>query len=80
METKSSNMNLKISFPTDGTKLMKCDFVSRIKGAQMCPTSCLGACVSEETAPLRMVTNVVPAITSPTPKLEQRSMIYEDKG
>ena len=76
METTSSNMNLKISFPIDGTKLMKCDFVSRIKGAQMCPTSCLGACVSEEIAPLRMVTSVVPATTSPTPKLEQRSMIY----
>ena len=59
---------------------MKCDFVSRIKGAQMCPTSCLGAYVSEETAPLRMVTGVVPTTTSLMPKLEQRSMIYQDKG
>ena len=62
------------------SSLMKCDFVSRIEGVQMCPTTCLGACASEETAPLRMVTGVVPTSTSPTPKLEQRSMIYQDKG
>ena len=59
---------------------MKCDFVSRIKGVQMCPTSYLGAYVSEETAPLRMVIGVVPTTTSLMPKLEQRSMIYQDKG
>ena len=61
------------------SSLMKCDFVSRIEGVQMCPTSCLGACASEETAPLRMVTGVVPATTSPTPKSKQRSMIYDEK-
>ena len=62
------------------TWLMKCDFVNWIEGAQTCPTPCLGACVSEKTAPLRMVTGVMPAITSPTFKLEQRGMIYQDKG
>ena len=30
METTFSNMNLKMSFPTDDAKLMKGDFVSRI--------------------------------------------------
>ena len=45
----------------------------------MCSTPCLGACVSEEATPLRMVTGVVPVTTSPMLKLEQRSMIYQDK-
>ena len=45
----------------------------------MCPTPCLGAYVSEEAAPLRMVTGVVPATMSLTLKSEQRSMIYDDK-
>ena len=55
--------------------LMKCDFVSRIECAQMDPTPCLDACVSEEAAPLRIVTDVVPATTSPMPKSEQKSII-----
>ena len=66
--------------PTDGAKLMRCDFVTLIEGAQICPTSCLGACVSEETAPLKIVIGVVLVTMSLTLKLEQRSMIYQDKG
>ena len=65
--------------PTDGAKLMRCDFVTLIEGAQMCPTPCLRACVSEEIASLRMVTGVVPATMSPTLKLEQRSISYQDR-
>ena len=60
--------------------MMRCDFVSWIEGGQMCPTPCLRAYMSEETTLLRMVTGVVPATTSPTLKLEQRSIIYQDKG
>ena len=58
---------------------MRCDFVSRIERAQMCPISRLDACVREEAPPLRMVTGVVPATTSLTPKSKQRSMIYDEK-
>ena len=58
---------------------MRCDFASRIEGALMCPTSCLRACANEEIAPLRMVTGVVPATTSPTLKLEQRSISNKTK-
>ena len=54
---------------------MKHDFVSRIECAQMDPTSCLDTCVSEKTAPFKMVTSVVPAITSPMPKSKQKSII-----
>ena len=54
---------------------MKCDFVSQIECAQMDPTPRLDACVSEEAFPLRMVTNVVPATTSPMLKSEQKSII-----
>ena len=46
-----SNINLKISFPTDGAKLMKYDFVNLIEGAQACPTPCLRAFMSEEPDP-----------------------------
>ena len=60
---------------TNAWFLMKCDFVSWIECAQMDPTPHLDACVSEEVAPLRMVTGVVPATTSLMPKLEQRSII-----
>ena len=49
---------------------MRYDFINLMEGAQACPTPCLRACVSEETAHLRMVTDVVPATTPPTLKLE----------
>ena len=58
---------------------MRYDFVSLIEGAQASPTPCLRACVSEETALLRMVTGVVPATTPLTLKLEQGNIIYQDK-
>ena len=61
METTSSNINLKISFPTDGAKLMRYDFVNLIEGAQACPTPYFKAWVSEEPDPVGMVTGVVPA-------------------
>ena len=54
---------------------MKGDFVSQIECAQMDPTPCLDACVSEEAAYFRMVTDVVPATISPMPKSEQKSII-----
>ena len=75
METMFSNMNSKILFPTNGAKLMKCDFVSRIECAQMDPTPRLDAYVSEKAAPFGMVIGVVPATTSLMPKSEQKSII-----
>ena len=75
METTFSNMNLKMSFPTDGAKLMKRDFVSRIECAQMDPTPRLDTYVSEKAAPFKMVIGVMPTTTSPTPKSEQKSII-----
>ena len=51
---------------------MKRDFVNRIERAQMDPTFRLDTCVSEKTAPFKMVTSVVPAITSLMPKSEQK--------
>ena len=59
--------------------LMRYGFFSLIEGAQACPTPCLRACVSKATAPLRMVTGVVPVTTPPTLKLEQWNIIYQDK-
>ena len=58
---------------------MRCDFINQIEHAQMCPIPHLDACVCEEVAPLRMVTGVVSATMSLTPKSKQRSMIYDDK-
>ena len=58
---------------------MRYDFVSRIECAQMCPIPYLDACVSEDAAPLSMVTGVMPVTMSPTPKSDQRSIIYDDK-
>ena len=54
---------------------MKCDFVSRIKRAQMDLNPRLDACVDDETASVRVVTGVVPATTSPMPKLERESIL-----
>ena len=61
METTFSNMNLKMSFPTDGAKLMKHELVS--KSGQM--ESLVGVSVCS----IR-VTGVVPATMPPMPKLE----------
>ena len=58
---------------------MRYGLVSLIEGAQACPTPCLRACVSEATAPLRMVTGVVTATMPLTLKLEQGNIIYQDK-
>ena len=43
METMFSNMNLKMSFPIDGAKLMKREFVSR--DGPMEPASCQRECI-----------------------------------
>ena len=61
METTFSNMNLKMSFPTDGAKLMKHELIS--KSGQM--ESLVGVSVCS----IR-VTGVVPTTTPPMPKLE----------
>ena len=61
METTFSNMNLKMSFPTDGAKLMKHELVS--KSGQM--ESLVGVNVCS----IRVI-SVVPATTPPMPKLE----------
>ena len=58
---------------------MRYGFVSLIEGAQACPIPCLRAYVSEETAPLRVVTGVVLATMPSTLKLEQGNIIYQDK-
>ena len=55
---------------TDGAKLMKCDFVSRMECAQMGPNSHLDICINEGTASIRVVTGVVPATMPPMPKSE----------
>ena len=64
METMFSNMNLKMSFPTDGAKLMKREFVSR-NGQIELPVN--------TNVSFKRVTGVVPATTPPMPKLEQKS-------
>ena len=51
-------------------KLMKRDLVSRVKRIQMDPNFHMSICVDEKTAPSKVVTGVVPATTSPTPKSE----------
>ena len=54
--------------PTDGAKLMKRDFVSRVKCVHMDPSSRLDTCINERTAPFKVVTGVVPATTPSMPK------------
>ena len=61
METTFSNMNLKMSFPTDDTKLMKCEFVSQSRQMELL--------VDVNVSSIK-VTGVVPATTPPMPKLE----------
>ena len=61
METTFSNMNLKMSFPTDGAKLMKRELVSQSGQMELL----VGASVSSIRA-----TGVVSATTPPMPKLE----------
>ena len=62
METTFSNMNLKMSFPTDGAKLVKRELVSQSGQMELL----VGASVSSI-----KVTGVVPATTPPMPKSEQ---------
>ena len=61
METTFSNMNLKMSFPTDGAKLMKRELVSQSGQMELL----VGAIVSS----IR-VTDAVPATTPLMPKSE----------
>ena len=75
METGFLNMNTKMSFPTDGAKLMKRDFVGRMERAQIGPNSRLDTSMNEETASVRVVTDVVPATTPPMPKSELESVL-----
>ena len=64
MEITFSNMNLKMLFPTDGAKLMKCELVNR-NGQMELPVS--------TNVSFKKVTGVVPATTPPMLKLEQKS-------
>ena len=61
METTFSNMNLKMSFPTDGVKLMKREFVSQNGQMELL--------VDANVSSIR-VTGVVLATTPPMPKSE----------
>ena len=61
--------------PTNGAKLMKRDFISRIERAQMDPDSRLDTCVNEKIALSRVVTGMVPATTSLMPKSEQENTL-----
>ena len=61
METIFSNMNLKMSFPTDGAKLIKREFVSQSGQMELL--------VSANVSSMR-VTSVVSATTPLIPKLE----------
>ena len=66
---------MKMLVPTDGVRLMKCDFVSQIERAQMDPNSCLDTYVNEKTVPFRVVTGVVATTTFPMPKSEQENVL-----
>ena len=70
MGTTSSNLDTE-SVPTDGTKLMKCDFVSRVICTQMGSNSCLDICINKGTSSVRVIIGVVPATTPPMLKSEQ---------
>ena len=63
MGTTLSNMNLKISFPTDGAKLMKCKLVSHSRQMEL-P-------VSTWFSSRKVVTGVVPTTAPSMAKLEQ---------
>ena len=71
METTFSNMNPKMSFPTNGAKLMKRDLVSRDECAQMNPNSLLDTCVGDKTTSTGVIIGMVPATTSSMPKSER---------
>ena len=61
--------------PTDSAKLMKHDFISWVECIQMDPNFRLDTCVNEKTAPSKVVTGVVSATTSPTPKSKQENAL-----
>ena len=69
------NPEYKNVVPTDGAKLMKHDFVSWVECIQIDPNSHLDTCVYEKTAPSKVVTGVVSATTSPTPKSKQENAL-----
>ena len=58
---------------------MRPGLVSRVKRIQMGPNSHLSTCVDEKTVPSKVVTGVVPATTSPTPKSEQKENAFSKK-
>ena len=74
MGTISSNLDIVI-FLTDGAKLMRPDFVSRVPKTD--PSLHLSTYVDNRVGPSNMVTGVVPATTSPTPKLEWREGCFK---
>ena len=63
METMFSNMNLRMSFPTDSAKLMKCKLVSRNRQMELPVSICVsskrghrcGACHNASDAKVRTV-------------------------
>ena len=61
--------------PTDGAKLMKRDFVSRMEHAQMGLNSRLDICINEGTASIRVVIGVGPVTTPPMPKSKRESVL-----
>ena len=60
-------------------QLMRRDLVSRVKHIQMGPNSHLSTCVDEKIVPSKVVTDVVPATTSPTPKSERKENAFSKK-
>ena len=75
METTFSNMNPKMSFPTNGAKLMKRDLVSLDERAQMNPNSRLDTYVDDKTTSAGVVTGVVPVTTPPMSKSERKRIM-----
>ena len=55
---------------------MRPGLVSRVKRIQMCPNPHLSTCVEDKTIPSEVITGVVPVITSPMPKSEQKEKYF----
>ena len=55
---------------------MRPGFVSQVKRIQMGPNPHLSTCVEDKTVPSKVITDVVPAITSLMPKSERKEKYF----
>ena len=70
LHAKMSRFSLRNLMSTDDAKLMRPNLVSRVPEMDLSPH--FSTCVDNRVDPSNMDTGVVPATTSPTPKLEWR--------